>query len=1349
MKQGLLRLITMAVMTAVCSLSAYGQGSANSSLSGAVVDPTGAVVPGAAVVAKNNATSAEFKAVTAENGTFSIPTLVPGTYTVTLSAPGFKQAVVTDVTLDAGVPATVNVNLEVGAPSESVVVQGGGEVLQTQTANITTTLSTKQIAQLPLQSRNTIYFLTLLPGVSSPATASPRNSTINGLPSSAYSVTIDGLNTQDNNNKNGDGFFSYISPSVDAIEEVTLSTATPGAESAGQGAIQIKFITRQGNNDLHGSLYYYHRNTVLNSNYWFTNRNTTPYDVSTASLCDNDLTKPFHEAYNPDKCKAPRARNLFHQFGFRVGGPILVPKLFNGRDKAFFFVNFEEFRQPNAITRDRTIMNPDTQRGIFQYNVMTVNGQNQVQQVNLFTLPGQTATIDPVVGKLLADIRNATTNTGGIVKLPNPNLQTFTFSNSSSGIRYLPTVRFDFNLTSKHHLENVYNYQSYVTTIDTLNNRDPQFPGFPNHGGQFSNRFADSLALRSTLRANLVNEARAGITGGTVLFNPDTTTAQFSGPVANQAGFSLGINAFSNIASASNTTAPSRRNGPVWDFADTLNWTRGAHSLSFGGQFTQINMWLLNQTLVPSITFGIASGDPASSLFNTTNFPGASGTNLTDAQNLYAVLTGRITAITANAVLDEKTGQYQYLAARIRRGRMREWGFFGQDSWRVRPNLTLTGGLRYELQLPFNPLNSVYSTASIPDLFGVSGPGNLFKPGTLAGKTTQFVQYKEGDQAYQTDKNNFAPSLGFAWTPSVKQGWLKHLIGDSGQTVLRGGYSIAFNRQGMESFSGVFDANPGVQISATRSTNIGNLVTGQGTDTLPVLLSQTSRLGPPAFPSKPVYPFSGSPFVAITDSVNIFDPKIQVPYTQSWSFGIQREITKDMAVEVRYVHNVNLQQWVTYDLNEINIVENGFLNEFKRAQDNLQANIAAGKGNTFAYTGAPRTSPLPIYLAYFQGAPNGVKPDPNNPASYTSGNFTNANFVNPLAQNNPNPGGAISTTGPASANSPATGPASANSTQGLFGSATLRANALAAGLPANFFLVNPDLQGGANFTGNGGYSRYDGLQVDLRRRLSKGLLVQANYTWAKSYAGLRNSLRTRRVNGIFTTNGGTLAHAFKANWVYELPFGKGKMLFGNPSGFVGGVLDRIIGGWEWDGTARIQTGSNIDFGNVNLVGMTRKELQQALKLRFDDANKFAYFLPQDIIDNTIRAFNVSATAATGYGSLGPPTGRYIAPANSKSCIQVVTGDCGFTNVFITGPKFTRFDLSLIKKVRFTERTNFEFRAEFLNAFNHINFLYPTTFTGNNAFSATTFGQVTSAYRDVNNTQDPGGRLIQLVARINF
>ncbi len=1274
------------------SLIAYGQASSFSSLSGVVTDPTGAVIAGASVMAKNNDTSAEYQTNTAANGTFTIPALTPGTYTVTISAPGFKQAILKGVKLDAGVPGSARASLEVGAATDSVTVQGGGEVLQTQSATVTTTLVANQVMHLPLVSRNALDFIVLLPGANTPTTA--RASSINGLPDHALNITIDGINTQDNANKSGDGFFSMITPRLDAIEEMTVSTSTPGAESSGQGAVQIKFVTRRGSNELHGSLYEHHRNSALNSNYWFNNRDLRPGP--------ND---------DPATFKAPRDRLLLNQYGFRVGGPVVIPKLFNGRDKAFFFGNYEEYRLPTQISRQRTIFSPQAQQGLFRY------GARQVDLLDLASRNGHTAAIDPVVGKLLADIRNSTAGTGSIQQLADPNLQRYTFTNSSNDVRYYTTIRLDFNLTEKHQLESAYYYEKHLREKDILNAVDPAFPGFPNFGRQLSHRFSESLALRSTLSSSMVNEARFGFQGGVVLFNPDTAVGQFTGPLANQAGFHLDLATAAGITSATRTLSHSRRNAPLWHFGDTLNWTQGTHTLSFGGSFTQINVWLFSQTAAPEIDFGVNTSDPANALFTATNFPGAAAADLNRARGIYSVLTGRVISIAANAQLSEKNGQYVYLGERVQRGRQRELGFFAQDAWRARPNLTLNYGLRWELQLPFTPLNDSYTTTTIADLFGVSGAGNLFKPGTLTGRETQFVQYRKGDRAYNVDYKNFGPTFGFAWSVGRKDGWLKHLVGEDGKTVIRGGYSIAYTRPGIEEFSSEFGANPGSFVTASRSINLGNLV-GGSLGSLPVLLRETNRLGPAPFPSAPSYPFTG----AITNGANVFDPNLKTPYVQSWTFGIQREIAKNMAVEVRYVGNRSLRGWTEYNLNENNIVENGFLNEFRRAQANLRANIAAGRGATFAYTGVPGTSPLPIIAGYFNGLSGAAV---NDPARYTSTQFTSTTFINTLALNNPNP-----CCGTAAAN-----PSFAFS---LYNDAGRRANALAAGLPVNLFLVNPGLQGGASFTGNGGYSRYDGLVFELNRRLTNGLLVQSSFTFAKSFSSQRISLRAPRINSL----GGTLRQAFKANWVYELPIGRGRMLLGN----AGRMLDRLAGGWEFHGASRIQSGQVLDFGNVNLVGMTRKDLQKAFKLRFDHAGGVIYSLPQDIIDNTIQAFSVSATTPSGYGDRGAPTGRYIAPANGPGCIQVVNGDCAAQNVNVYGPRFTRFDLSVVKKTRISERINFELRGEFLNAFNFANFFASTNLTN---FTSDTFGQVTSAYRDTSNTQDPGGRLVQIVARFNF
>src|SRR5262249_22640641 len=145
-----------------------------------------------------------------------------------------------------------------------------------------------------------------------------------------------------------------------------------------------------------------------------------------------------------------------------------------------------------------------------------------------------------VIGKLLQDIRNSTNGTGGITQLTDPNLQRFTFITSSNDTRYYPTARIDINLSDKHRLESSYNYQKYFTDVDTLNSQDPAFPGFPNLGNQLSNRFAESLTLRSTLSPTVVNEGRVGFNGGSVLFRPNINSSMFRGSVADQLGFNLG-----------------------------------------------------------------------------------------------------------------------------------------------------------------------------------------------------------------------------------------------------------------------------------------------------------------------------------------------------------------------------------------------------------------------------------------------------------------------------------------------------------------------------------------------------------------------------------------------------------------------------------------------------------------------------------------------------------------------------------------------------------------------------------------------------------------------------------------
>jgi hypothetical protein len=625
----------LAVSVLASALTTYGQISSAAPLSGAVTDPLGEALPGAQVIIKNEATGAIFNAKTVGNGTFSIPALDPGTYTVTVTASGFKQAIVTGVKLDAGTPASVQVTLEVGATTETVTVQGGGDVVQTQSAAVSTTIVGRQINELPMPWRDASNLALLLPGANTPTNV--RSTTFLGLPPNAVNMMIDGVNIQEQLFRNNNDFFSFVSPRVDAIEEVSISTAAAGADTSGQGAVQIKFVTRQGGNEFHGSLYEFHRNTALNANYWFNNRNLQPVDDETHLPCG---------AFDPKRCHAPRNRVLLNQYGGRIGGPIIIPKLFDGHNKAFFFVNLENFYFPVQNTRARRILNPLTQTGIFRYN-----SGGAVQEVDLLTLAGKkghTATIDPTIAKLLADIRATTVGKeSNVQQLNDPNLQEFSFLSAAKDHHVYPTLRLDFNLSNKHHLEYIGNIQQWGRFFDNVNSADPRFPGFPNFGDTTSTRFSHSTAVRSTLTPTLVNEARVGLTGGKLHFFGNVTQADFTGTVANQAGFNLGSgNPNTNgatgivaigITGPNFTSAPSERNSPIWTFADNLTWQRGAHSLGFGATFTSVSSYENNKTPVPTINFGVnLANDPARVLFDADNgpinFPGATPADITNAR---------------------------------------------------------------------------------------------------------------------------------------------------------------------------------------------------------------------------------------------------------------------------------------------------------------------------------------------------------------------------------------------------------------------------------------------------------------------------------------------------------------------------------------------------------------------------------------------------------------------------------------------------------------------------------------------------------------------------------------------
>ena len=1282
MRPTLFRAALAAVLASLVCVSgslAYAQGSSTSTITGTVADSSGGVLPGATITAKHLATGVVSTTVTNTQGAFTIASLPPGTYEVSVALEGFKTHVVKDVVLTAVQGANVKAVLAVGGITEQVTVASSSEIIQTQSTTIASTVTTNQITKLPLTSRSAMDFVNFLPGVSTPG--GNRNATINGLPQGVINITLDGINIQDNTLRTGDGFFSIVSPRLDAIEEVSVTTAGQGAD-AGQGAVQIKFVTRSGGNSYTGSGYHYYRNDKLNANTWFNNRE----EVEKADLLQN-------------------------QFGARFGGPLVVPGLLS-RGKAFFFGNYEELRQPSDSTETRNLLTESAMLGNFTYGGRTVNVLS-LAAGNPAT--AATSSIDPTVAQLLRDIRTAAGTTGSLSSLE-PNVDQLRFNVPVETKRIYPTGRIDFNFTDAHRLTSAVNYNYYTDYPDTLNNREEAFPGFPIAAGQTSTRLGWSNSLRSTLGRNLVNEFRVGVSSAPVKFFDEMNLGMYTGPVANMKGFNLtfpGIGA--GLTSPGAAPSPQSRN--AWDLAfdNNLTWLKGNHNITGGASWSRFTFWGKNSSLVPTISFGLLNDDPAQDVLTSAALAAATGvtpnsTQLGDARELYALLTGRVTSIAADARIDEATGQYVYMGTSTERARMQEGGFFLQDSWRWKPNFTINAGLRYTLQLPFTALNNSYSTTTMEDLCGPSGVGsngycNLFQPGHMPGKaTSEFYNLEEGVKAYNTDWNNFAPNVGIAWTPARRDGFLGTLMSD--ELVIRAGWSRAFSRNGMNDFTGQYNDNPGVIISATRSQGNDNIIPPGAS--APLLFRNDSLLGAPSVPERPVYPMTD----LRSQDITLFDPNIVIPYADSWTAGVQRRLTTNMALEVRYVGTRSDNAWATRDFNEINVYENGFIDEFRLAQQNLQANLAAGRGATFRYTGAPGTVPLPIMLAYINGRPGA---DAGNPSAYAGSTWQNNGLLNELTMRNPDPVGMAETL-----------------VEDFYD------NALAVGYPANFFQANPNHIGGADLTVNADKTRYHSLQVELRRRLSQGLQFNTSYVFGNAmqtvfYTHRRDLFWSRDTGGE-----GDLTHQGKLNIVWDLPFGQGRRFMSG----AGGVMERIVGGWQIGMNSRIQSGQMNTIEGVRLVGWTPDEVRDAYKLRFDHDAQEIYMWPEDVIENTIRAYSFSNTSATGYSGAAP-TGRYFAPANGPDCIEVNSGlaECPGTvrNLTVTGPLLQQHDLRVAKRTQIAGRVNFEFAAEMLNVFNHHNFVPDATFTG-----ATLSGYLVTGLTGTNQA-----RTVQFVSRINW
>ena len=1263
----LARGLTVALL--LCGLLAVNSSaqSSNTRVNGTVKDAQGAVIAGATVVLTDNATQTSQTTTSDADGSFAFNAIRAGSYTLTAEGAGFKKTSVPDVLVNIDQTSTINVALEVGALGETVTVTASDAqaLVNTENAQLSTTVQERQIQDLPLNGRNPLNLAGLQAGVNSSGQGT-RSASVNGLRGTFTNLTWDGININDNFIRT-DSFFGVAAPSVSSVSEFTLTTQNGGAAD-GLGVAQVKLVTPRGGTEYHGSVFEYHRNDRFDANTFFNNAGGR-FAATDAAVISG------RAAAGDQRLQRPKLNQ--NQFGGNIGGPMLLPRFGEGgpstwgKDKLFFYFFYEGTRTEQEGSATRTFLTQNARNGLFTYRAACTNvGTNicpagitpgSLQTVNLLTLSGRA--LDPITSGLAfaAPLPNDTT-TGDLANVAGgaerSNFGTFRFNTPLGSTSDLWGFRTDFDANERHRFEAIFNR----FTSEFPNSGGEPFPGAPGDG-QSSVRPRGSFAWHAAPTTSLNNELRFGFNHYDVQF---FTNEQFS------RGFRI---VQPLISDSEDNFLPQGRVVKTYDLIDNASWTKGNHTIRFGGNYRNNYIEPFNDAgIIPTINIGFTATGTASPL-NSGLFPGnIAGNELTNASSILAILTGPISSAVRGFNAASRTEGFVPGATQRQQFKYFSISGYGQDTWRIRPGLSLNLGLRYEFISVPREQQGLALLPTDPSLSVL-----------LGNPTLDFASGGDRRGFFPNDKNNFAPSVSFAWDP-----W------NNGKTSLRGGYAISYViDNNITTVLNAIVGNPG--LSGTR-TLVGTDVRGR---TPGGLGGGVPTVTPPAFSvprtvSQNLTDFSfGSAFFT-------FDPNFKTPYVQQWNIGIEREIFKDTVMEVRYVGNHGTKLTRGIDNNQLKVQQNtAFLLDVQRGRRNIiLCGAAPGINNN--------PNPAPV------GACAGAEALTYIPRLGLGGFLQDVGVRNLFRQGQ---AGALAEFY-AGANRPF-----------FFGAGTT--------IPVTDFLPNPNTFI-ADYYQNGANSWYNGLQAEVRRRFNDGLYFQANYTYSKALTDFEGS--QSNFAGLMDLTQGTIlekqrsvddiTHVFKANFLYELPIGPGKR-FVDRGGFVG----KILGGWSLNGLMRYQSGEPVSIvsarGTVNRGGrsglntvdstLTVQQLQQRTGLFFDANGSPVLFDPALIA--AVRAADATEPDRPGVtnGFLTNPRPGFF-------------GNLQLTPV--SGPKVFFFDASMIKRTNITERVNVEFRIEAFNVLNHTNFNIGQSQNINSA----AFGRITSTF-------DP--RIMQFAAKLNF
>jgi hypothetical protein len=871
----------------------FAQAGATGTILGTVTDSSGAIVSNAKVTVTNTATNVEFRTSTSSSGDFNAPALNPGTYRVAVEAPGFEKFVTTGIVLTVNQKERVDAALKPGQVTETIETSAQAVSLNTDSAELANLVSQQQVEELPLNGRNFMQLLLVGAGA---VTVGGEQATMRQGEGAAISVnggrpegnnyTLDGLVNTD---------AALVTPAVilsqDAIQEFKVSSGTYSAD-LGFSATQVNIVSKGGTNTPHGSVFWYHRENGFDAK---------PFPTATDLISGQATSNaPLHQ----------------NQFGFVFGGPIVIPKVYDGRNKSFFMVNYEGWRITNGVVEKTTMPNPALLTGDFsaeQYLAPAGTGlpggllpaYGTADCSTLLAKGYNCMPVDPLTGQPFpGNVIPAGRQTGnvGAVAIKNGFWQNPTIANQPEGIaNFFQNVGFPLHQNQQTYRgdQNLGKLGSvfFRYTDANYNNQGSYNSNDLIHGYEIYIQKQNSWAVSHTINfgQSTVNNIRFGHLaadapqGGIAITDDAVTQLALSGTYTKfsalqQTWPNVGLSQFGSGGGSVNSYSGS--DGPTWEVADSFSWIKGRHTLGFGVDYRK---WHLIRNLDDDF-YGDWGFSGSTIQGNSTNCPNAK-VSVNGSADVSLCGTG-------NAVADMLLGYYnnvggfvpgatQFVPANTA-GNPQDhvFGYFApyaMDNWKVTQKLTVDLGLRWDYRPAAYEAHNHFFWRDTQNANG----GLCFADKTLS--TTSPAVAPGGDAnsgpilrycgsvPHEGPKTPFAPRLGITYRLTPK-------------TVIRAGYGIFYDSAEGREIDDSADIYPySVRNSLTVTTN----------DTAPKLTNNMF----PSYATLTPFPASTLTFLAVIESSNPLNP-----YVQSWTAGVQREVARNTTIDVNYIgtHAVHL-----------------------------------------------------------------------------------------------------------------------------------------------------------------------------------------------------------------------------------------------------------------------------------------------------------------------------------------------------------------------------------------------------------------------------------------------------------